>query len=640
MGLPFVLDVAIGLIFIYLILSLLASEIQELLTTLLQWRAKHLKESIEVLLAGGAGTQQEEKVKDLVSKLYNDPLIKNINQEAKGAMAQGFRHLTRLLFPGNRRGAFGANQVSGPSYIAPDTFATSLLERLGLSTLVDKLVEVRLEKFAGRIIGQYSVDQGGVNIPNDDYFKDKHNWDRGRIRVIAEKSGKKHLNNDVNFRALVEEYDDILKDFQDGQATLKTCVERMEESLNAYIAACSIPPPQSVPSLEPKPEESSDAGENTSQTQGEDEIASNSEDIAYFANRLKAFKSSLFGEKNERAILSGGLRPSLSEIAELANESSNTYKEVKEAYERIKNQGEAIKQKVDAERTRLAAQKLNSEALPSLDNLSNDDRSLLLNEAMASLGLTQEERNLYENYETYLAIQEVLSKLPSSVKESLAILARRSQTKVQQTGNEIDQFRDEVARWFDRSMSRTSGVYKRNAKGVAILIGLLLAALTNSDTFHIVTRLSSDEDLRRVITEQARTLAPSTNTAPLTREQLAKLRDDADAVLQNLSLPIGWKPENLTVQFNCESSETSGASGNSNSACIDSSVPIFFAFLERLPTKPIASFKIFLGWVISGVAISMGATFWFDLLGKVINVRNSGGKPPSPSSRASQENNP
>jgi hypothetical protein len=31
-----------------------------------------------------------------------------------------------------------------------------------------------------------------------------------------------------------------------------------------------------------------------------------------------------------------------------------------------------------------------------------------------------------------------------------------------------------------------------------------------------------------------------------------------------------------------------------------------------------------LGWVISAIAISMGAPFWFDLLGNIMNVRNSG----------------
>ncbi|NJN75070.1 MAG: hypothetical protein HC796_00885 [Synechococcaceae cyanobacterium RL_1_2] len=50
--LPVIVDVVIGLVFIYFILSLLASEIQELLATILQWRAKHLKESIEMLLMG------------------------------------------------------------------------------------------------------------------------------------------------------------------------------------------------------------------------------------------------------------------------------------------------------------------------------------------------------------------------------------------------------------------------------------------------------------------------------------------------------------------------------------------------------------------------------------------------------------
>jgi hypothetical protein len=41
MSFPVIVDIAIGLAFIYLLLSLLASEIQELIATILQWRAKH-----------------------------------------------------------------------------------------------------------------------------------------------------------------------------------------------------------------------------------------------------------------------------------------------------------------------------------------------------------------------------------------------------------------------------------------------------------------------------------------------------------------------------------------------------------------------------------------------------------------------
>ena len=50
MNLSVLLNVAIGLILVYIVLSLIASEVQELITILLEWRAKHLKEAITHLL--------------------------------------------------------------------------------------------------------------------------------------------------------------------------------------------------------------------------------------------------------------------------------------------------------------------------------------------------------------------------------------------------------------------------------------------------------------------------------------------------------------------------------------------------------------------------------------------------------------
>lgn len=38
---------------------------------------------------------------------------------------------------------------------------------------------------------------------------------------------------------------------------------------------------------------------------------------------------------------------------------------------------------------------------------------------------------------------------------------------------------------------------------------------------------------------------------------------------------------------------------------------------------------ILLGWLVTGVAIAMGAPFWFDLMSKLMNVRNTGTKPAS-----------
>jgi hypothetical protein len=66
-------------------------------------------------------------------------------------------------------------------------------------------------------------------------------------------------------------------------------------------------------------------------------------------------------------------------------------------------------------------------------------------------------------------------------------------------------------------------------------------------------------------------------------------------------LPIGWDNVNLNQQ----SKEGIGWKFKE----------LFFSPLQ------------WLGWIVTGIAISMGASFWFDLLGKVINVRNTGSKP-------------
>lgn len=89
MNLPVVNDIAIGLIFIYLILSLLTSEVQELITILLQWRAEHLKRSIENLFTGDS--VDDPLYQKFTDKFYSSPLIRALNQEAKGRLAVAFR---------------------------------------------------------------------------------------------------------------------------------------------------------------------------------------------------------------------------------------------------------------------------------------------------------------------------------------------------------------------------------------------------------------------------------------------------------------------------------------------------------------------------------------------------------------------
>ena len=102
-----ILDVAIGIIFIYLLVSLVISAINELIAALLKSRAKNLSKGIQVLL-------QDPSQAGWVARLYEHPLIASLS-------------------PPN----------SKPSYIPSRTFALALLDLIapastdGTRTLAD-----------------------------------------------------------------------------------------------------------------------------------------------------------------------------------------------------------------------------------------------------------------------------------------------------------------------------------------------------------------------------------------------------------------------------------------------------------------------------------------------------------------------
>ncbi|MEH2313192.1 MAG: hypothetical protein V7K35_17725 [Nostoc sp.] len=380
MNLPVVVDVTLGLVFIYLILSLLASEIQELITTLLQWRAKHLKNSIELLLAGGSESEDSDiiKAKNLVQQLYSDPLINTLNQQAKNQVEKQLREGRKNI---GKKKALGEKQ-SGPSYLPSETFAISLLDALKIPQLINY-----------------------VKHPSDE--------------------------SQTNLHMILESYKELKIGINDP--------------------------------------------------------------------------------------------------------NSESYKKIKQVYG-------------DFDQS-------------FIDFVNNDLPDYVPNNLITSLG----------------------------------VIAKRSRIKIDNLTEEANQFKNEVETWFDRSMDRASGVYKRNAKGTAIIIGISVAILTNTDTFHLLKRLSRDSVIRSTIAQSA--------SQRIDYIQDKNALSEIENLLENASIPIGW--QNIHQQF------------------------------EPLDTKQQNSvyisiwqgFKLIFGWIVSGLAIAMGAPFWFDILNKVINVRNTGPKP-------------
>lgn len=494
MNLPVIIDIIIGLVFIYLSLSLLASEIQELIATVLQWRAGHLKKSIEVLIAGGnEGVQDEaqfQRVGHLANLIYSNPIINDLNQGAKGPLSQIFRSLIHNLGAFYRRitgstNVFG-NKSTGPSYIPSESFSTSLLDTLKINQLMKSITEARFERFKDLQLTQIKVIGEGLDL-----------------------SVATQPIIDQEFVWLSGEFNRVVEDYKNGVVTLNNSLDRMSEKLGFYINDSQVYLPET-------------------ELEGRE------------FQRQMGFIKANFDSEFEREALRKQLEPSLSNVL-------NTMRKVRKSQDTVT---EILEEKQDSP--------------------------------------------------IYQQIQATVDSMPESLKNSLYILAQRAEKGGGDGQEQLDRFQREIEVWFDRSMERASGVYKRNSRGVAILLGTAIAIGANADTINIISRLSKDSMLRSTVNLYAQKLVEKNAPTKLDNStSLTKVQNEVGLALDNLAVPFGWSEPNRLE--------------------IDANKNIFWpAFVRK-----------FFGWVLSGLAISMGAVFWFDVLSKIINIRNAGKKPPS-----------
>ncbi len=161
-------------------------------------------------------------------------------------------------------------------------------------------------------------------------------------------------------------------------------------------------------------------------------------------------------------------------------------------------------------------------------------------------------------------------------------------------------FQQRAAAWFDGAMTRLSGVYKRRAQVVSIGLGLFLALAGGIDTLTVGDALMRDGTLRQATVAAAVEYAKK---APASEGDPAKAPDERAAVNRMASAVGSLEPLKL---------------------------PIGYPYLASLaPAQDAWKFWAWrvLGMLFTGLAISFGAPFWFDLLNRLINLRTSGPPP-------------
>jgi hypothetical protein len=178
-----------------------------------------------------------------------------------------------------------------------------------------------------------------------------------------------------------------------------------------------------------------------------------------------------------------------------------------------------------------------------------------------------------------LSLQQIRS---GTAKISDVALQRAVLLAIDSAEGNLDRARANVEAWYDSTMDRVSGWYKRSTQWMIFWIALAIAVGANINTLAVADYLFRHDAVRSALVSTVEKTAGNANQSghQQTMQQL-----------EELHLPIGW---------------TSGVS--------------------PVSTKPGLWDGIFspvVGWLITAFAATLGAPFWFDVLNKIMVIRST-----------------
>jgi hypothetical protein len=177
------------------------------------------------------------------------------------------------------------------------------------------------------------------------------------------------------------------------------------------------------------------------------------------------------------------------------------------------------------------------------------------------------------------SLRDAITKIQNpKVEQALRVL-------IDAAGDDVSKARENIEAWYNSSMDRVAGWYKRRVQVMIFFLGLGIAIAVNVDTINISSSLSRDKALRDSLVAASQEYAKKQSSADDPQQRIDKNLDR----IRELSVPIGWNTTN----------------------------PL------SLPKTTSGWVAKIMGWLITAVAISLGAPFWFDLLNKFIIVRST-----------------
>jgi len=183
--------------------------------------------------------------------------------------------------------------------------------------------------------------------------------------------------------------------------------------------------------------------------------------------------------------------------------------------------------------------------------------------------------------------------------------------------------------WFNESVDRLSGWYKRKSTLLAFLIGLVLAAILNVDSIGLAQHLWREPAVREALSANATEFADTTTTiptVPIEDNQVTSAVDYFNEQFKDLNIPLGWTYESVALGEG-QACRFIPFGQNVIWGFKDNATENSCMMVSNAPANSTEWNLKIMGILFSAFAAAQGSPFWFDILKKVVNIRSSGKNP-------------
>ncbi len=199
-------------------------------------------------------------------------------------------------------------------------------------------------------------------------------------------------------------------------------------------------------------------------------------------------------------------------------------------------------------------------------------------------------------------------------------------------GGDIEGFKKKVEGWYDSVMERATGWYKRSTQYILVGVGFTIAVVLNADTLAIYERLENNPEVAEKIALIAENVAQKDTITVNNLVEAGQEINGVDTSAASITIDTLALDEKDTekdriakVQYNTKAKELTAVVDQINN--YRSPLGMGWKNVNFGKMEPIDIATKLLGWLVTALAISLGAPFWFDILKKIVNLRSSGTKP-------------